>query len=60
LACIWLTLTALWSRRRALDGVVRVLERLGADAQLRQVASRCAPLAPYPPPGATEVVSQRY
>lgn len=54
-----LTATALLSRRSALRGIDRLLERLGADEDTRRVARRQAPLQPAPPPGATAVVTRR-
>lgn len=54
-----LTALAIVSRQRALAGVQRILARLGADDQLRQVASRQFPLPAYPPPGATDIVTSR-
>jgi lipopolysaccharide/colanic/teichoic acid biosynthesis glycosyltransferase len=59
LRIVGLTLVGAMSRRRALAGVVRILEGLRADAMLRRVAARREPLLPYPPPGATEVVRSR-
>ncbi|MBZ5558483.1 MAG: sugar transferase [Acidobacteriia bacterium] len=56
---IGLTIVALFSRRRALLGVQRILERLGADEATRQAARRNATLAPHPPPGAADVVASR-
>lgn len=56
---ILLTAGAIFSRERALDGVQRILDELGADAMMKQVARRKDKLEPYPPPGAAEVVSQR-
>jgi lipopolysaccharide/colanic/teichoic acid biosynthesis glycosyltransferase len=59
LRIVGLTLVGAMSRRRALAGVVRILERLRADDMLRRVAARREPLLPYPPPGATEIVRSR-
>ncbi|MCC7264047.1 MAG: sugar transferase [Candidatus Latescibacteria bacterium] len=56
---IFLTTVALVSRKKALQGVQRVLERLGADGQIKRVALRNEKLIPFPPPGATEIVTQR-
>lgn len=56
---IWLTGLALVSRGRALAGVQALLSRLGADEQLRTVARRSEPLKPHPPPGATQIVTDR-
>ena len=59
LELIWLTALALASRARALAGVQRMLARLDADAQIRRVARREDPLVPYPPPGASAIVTAR-
>jgi lipopolysaccharide/colanic/teichoic acid biosynthesis glycosyltransferase len=56
---VFLTIVALLSRQRALAGVQRILERLGADELTRTAARRDAPLTPYPPPGATAIVTSR-
>lgn len=55
---ILLTAVGLVSRRTALRGVERILERWGADEMLRAVARRDRPLIPYPPPGALEIVRE--
>jgi len=55
----WLTAVAILSRRRALDGVHRLLKDLGAPPTLLQIASRTTPLVPMPPPGADSVVTSR-
>jgi lipopolysaccharide/colanic/teichoic acid biosynthesis glycosyltransferase len=54
-----LTAVAIVSRRRALRGVVRLLERLGAPPELMVLASREKPLVPMPPPGSDRVVESR-
>jgi lipopolysaccharide/colanic/teichoic acid biosynthesis glycosyltransferase len=56
---ILLTAMAILSRQRALAGIQRILERLGADDMARQVAKRESDLKPFPPPGATELVTHR-
>lgn len=58
-ALVWLTAVAIFSRPLALQGVQRVLARLGADDALRAVARRDRPLQPSPPPGMSSVVSAR-
>jgi len=57
LRIILLTALAIFRRPVALRGVQRILEHWRADDVLRSVARRDRPLFPYPPPGATEVVS---
>jgi lipopolysaccharide/colanic/teichoic acid biosynthesis glycosyltransferase len=56
---IVLTAFAMVSRRRALAGVRRILERLNADESILSAAKREQPLVPYPPPGALEIVTHR-
>lgn len=56
---VLLTGIAIASRPRALQGVVRILEQLGAEPELVTIARRQAPLVPMPPPGATEIVATR-
>jgi lipopolysaccharide/colanic/teichoic acid biosynthesis glycosyltransferase len=58
LRVVLLTLLGAVSRRRALAGVARLLERWNADPGLREVALRRAPLPAWPPPGAREVVAR--
>jgi len=43
---------ALLSRTAALDAVARLLDRLGAEPELRRICRRREPLPPGPPPGA--------
>lgn len=59
LRVIGLTMVAGFSRQVALKGVTRILQRWNADPILISVSERTAPLAPYPPPGATAVVESR-
>ncbi len=59
LRLIFLTALAIISRKRALSGIQHILDELGADEMLKRVARREEALQPYPPPGATEVVSRR-
>lgn len=56
---IFLTVAAVFSRPLALQGVQKILDNLGADEKVRQVARRENELFPYPPPGAPEVVQSR-
>jgi lipopolysaccharide/colanic/teichoic acid biosynthesis glycosyltransferase len=58
LRILMLTILNVFSRRRALEGVARILEEWGACAELRKVVLRDAPLRPYPPPGAETVVAR--
>lgn len=59
LRLIWLTAVAMAGRRRALEGVVRLLERMGAPDDLRRIAARREPLEPFPPPGMDRPVEAR-
>lgn len=54
-----LTVMAVFSRRRALDGVVGILRQLNAPEQLVDIAARVRPLVPTPPPGARTIVTNR-
>jgi len=56
---ILLTALAIVSKRQALEHIQHILDELKADDVLKRVARRDQPLFPYPPPGATEIVSQR-
>jgi lipopolysaccharide/colanic/teichoic acid biosynthesis glycosyltransferase len=57
LRLVWLTALAIVSRGRALEGVARLLDRLGAPADLVRVARRAEALEPVPPPGAAEIAA---
>lgn len=60
LEILWLTaVSSLISRQSALNGVARVLRRLGASQELIDVAQRHRPLSPAAPPGQLHVVSTR-
>lgn len=59
LKLVALTAIAMISRKKALDGVQRLLRSLNADEKLRQASARQEPLQPYPPPGATQIVTSR-
>ena len=56
---ILLTALAIVSKRRALKYIQHMLDELGADDLVKRVARRDQSLFPYPPPGATEIVSHR-
>lgn len=56
---IWLTALAVFSKSRALKGVVTILERLGAPPDMVGVARRDRELVPTPPPGADRIVTSR-
>jgi lipopolysaccharide/colanic/teichoic acid biosynthesis glycosyltransferase len=55
-----LTALAIVSKPAALRAVVADLARRGAPASLIEVAKRSAPLQPAPPPGADQIVTERY
>lgn len=59
LALILLTVVAIFSRPLALQGLQKVLKRLGADDRLLAVARREGPLRSYPPPGSDGIVECR-
>ena len=54
-----LTLVAIVKRPAALAGVAWTLKKLGADADLVEIAYRRKDLQPCPPPGASEIVFSR-
>lgn len=56
---IFLTAIAIVSRERALTGVHKIVEDLGAPADVTTTALRQQPLKAYPPPGANEIVMSR-
>lgn len=56
---IVLTVIAIVSRQQALDGVVKILEDMGADERLITVSKRNFELQPFPPPGSETVVTSR-
>ena len=55
LRIIGLTALAITDRRRALDGVARILERFGAEPELIAVCRRVGPPPEAAPPGGTRV-----
>lgn len=50
------TVKAILSKPKALASVVKILEDLGAEKQLIEVASRKNPLVPHAPPGTDQIV----
>ena len=59
LLIIWLTVRSAINREAALDGVSRIVRRLGGDEELARVAKRGDALRPAPPPGAVAIVQSR-
>jgi len=59
LRIIWLTVIAIVSRSRALNGLQHILKGIGAGDQLLGVSRRQEPLQAYPPPGSNKVVTSR-
>jgi lipopolysaccharide/colanic/teichoic acid biosynthesis glycosyltransferase len=56
---ILLTALAIVSRERALSGIQTILANLNSDEHLMKIARRKDKLVPYPPPGASKVVTRR-
>lgn len=56
---ILLTAIGIFDRRSALAGLSRLLGRYNAPTDLVEVAKRCRPLTPLPPPGLSKVVTSR-
>lgn len=54
-----LTAIAIYNRRKALAGLSRLLIRYNAPKELVEVALRCHPLIPSPPPGSIQIVNSR-
>ena len=59
LKLIFLTLVSVFKRNYALAKVSSLLESLGAEDELVQIAKRESQLYPYPPPGSDEIVTKR-
>ncbi|MEY4860979.1 MAG: hypothetical protein RL059_678 [Bacteroidota bacterium] len=59
LKLIFLTAVAIISKENALKSVVSLLRQMKADDILVQIAAREKELAPMPPPGATNIVTNR-
>jgi len=59
LKIIFITGLAILSRDRALVQITKLLDKLGADKNLIEIASRKNNLIPTPPPGATKIVTNR-
>ena len=53
---IFLTLIGMFSRKRALRGVQKILSNLHADQELVKIAGRKINLYPFPPPGASSII----
>ena len=56
---IILTIIAILSRERALEGVQSILKSYGASSEVLKLASRKDPLVPMPPPGGKKIVTSR-
>lgn len=59
LRVMWLTALAILDRRKALEGVVKILRHCDATSEMIEMAQRKTPLVPTPPPGATQIVTDR-
>lgn len=56
---ILLTILAIVSKEKALNSLVRILQKLGASKTIINISSRKSKLIPMPPPGAINVVTNR-
>ena len=54
-----ITVMVLYSRRNALQQIEKTIEKLGADRELINLAGRSSQLIPMPPPGSSEIVTNR-
>lgn len=59
LRLLWLTVVNALNRQKALAGVVAMLQKRHAPADLCELATRNAELVPAPPPGSDEIVTRR-
>jgi lipopolysaccharide/colanic/teichoic acid biosynthesis glycosyltransferase len=57
LQTMWLTFLAFFNHDRALKGVARIAEKYQSDPKLSEAIVSRDRLEPYPPPGATEVIT---
>jgi lipopolysaccharide/colanic/teichoic acid biosynthesis glycosyltransferase len=55
----FLTVLAVFSRRRALVALGKLLSTMGAPNELQELASRASALVPIPPPGSDRLVTSR-
>jgi lipopolysaccharide/colanic/teichoic acid biosynthesis glycosyltransferase len=58
LEIVWITVLALFSRRRALRVMSLVIDAFGAGEKLKAMATRRMPLEAWPPPGTDTIVRQ--
>lgn len=56
---IYLTVVSLYSKKRALKAINKLLVRWNIDPQCIQVCKREESLYPFPPPGAADIVTSR-
>ncbi len=59
LKIIWLTVIAILSREKALEGVNKILNKLKAPDDIIEVSKRINKLVPHPPPGSDSIVTNR-
>jgi lipopolysaccharide/colanic/teichoic acid biosynthesis glycosyltransferase len=59
LQIILLTVIAIVSRQRALNGLQPIFNKLGANQRLMRIALRQDSLLPHPPPGSSQIVTIR-
>ena len=56
---IFLTILGIINKPRTLKLLCELMKKYGADQQLVEVAARNQPLYPFPPPGASKIVTDR-
>jgi len=59
LTLILITMVSLFSRKKALGMIVRLLTKLQAESEVINMSSRKSALIPYPPPGTDKLVTTR-
>ena len=55
LKLIILTLVVIFNRKKALEGISRVLSKMPCDEKLLDVVKREKELYPFPPPGSNQI-----
>ena len=56
---VFLTITSIISRKKALNGINKILIKLSAEEKLIEISKRENQLTPFPPPGSDSIVTSR-
>ena len=60
LSLIYLTVIAIFSRETALSGIEKILKKINSPEDVINVSLRVEDLVPFSPPGAEDIVINRY